>query len=66
MNLLNSMTNKIFENVEIINLSSSLDKMDIDKGAEPNILGFIEKPLNSEKLQKLLAKRINNLTCLKM
>lgn len=58
LNLVNSMTNKVFEKVQIINLSSSMGKVDIDKGAGPNIFGYIEKPLTSEKLQKLLAKAV--------
>lgn len=58
LNLVNSMTNKVLEKVDIIILSSSLDIMEADKGAELNILGYIEKPLSSEKLQELLAKSV--------
>ena len=56
LDLVNSMAYKVFEKVEIINLSSSLDQMDTEKAEESKILGFIEKPLTSEKLQKLLDK----------
>ena len=58
LDIVSSMTYKVFEKIEIINLSSSLDKMDTEKAEESNILGFIEKPLTSEKLQKLLAKTV--------
>lgn len=56
--LVNSMTKKVFEEVNIVILSSSLEKLelDLDKVGVPNSIRFIEKPLTSEKLQELVAK----------
>ena len=58
LNLVDSMTNKVFEKLEVIILTASIDEMEFLNDTEYNVLGIIEKPLSREKLEKLIAKGI--------
>lgn len=56
LNLVNSMATGFLDKVAIIILSSSVSKEDMDRAKKYNVLGYIELPLTSEKLQEIIAK----------